>query len=460
MRSEPRVYADRRILKNEHISVHFDEHGHISSLKLKGVQQLEAGSLIPHIRYGEQRLSPKHLKVTVEECGTGGSASIRIHGPWQGPAGITRSPGWVDYRLRLVDDTPYLFIKGRVRYPDTFRHDVVSAEKPMLARKIDTGWQEVAPLELRFSPRATQERPFLIHKRNYLGREASYALDYYRHSPDNLNLDSINNHITAEYTGVTNGMQGLAVAVNTAVRANFAFCPFKLVYLTPSDRFQIRANPFGTYHGDQIVPPTHGNHLGFEAVLLSAPQFNSAAPTYNGYSEQFELMLAFFNGDAIPETVKRDLVSFSRQPLILGIPDTDPPNMPQSPFQPPAGFMALPYQDGILFHWESVATADTQYRISWRSLQENQEKTITVRGNTWFQPIDRLNSSLKTVAAMDGAYAATIQALLSDGRRSPISEEIRFRPDQSMDHDFNIPNHFKAKIVWANVRAWIHNYLL
>jgi hypothetical protein len=209
--------------------------------------------------------------------------------------GITRKPGWVDYRFRLISGIPYLFIDGEVRYPDTDCRDVIYPEKPMLARKIDSGWETVAPLELRFAGRADREEPFYIHKRNFLGKEDAYAVDYYRHSPKNLNVAGINNHITRNIPPSPQE-RGMAVAMNTKVNANFAFCPFQMTHLPETDEFLIRANPFGTYHGDQILPPTSGNRLGYEAVLLSAPHLHSAGPTYNGYSDRFELMVTFFDG--------------------------------------------------------------------------------------------------------------------------------------------------------------------
>ena len=144
------------------------------------------------------------------------------------------------------------------------------------------------------------------------GKEAAYAVYYFRHSPKNLNVASINNHITAEYAGVTNGSRGMAVAMNTNINANFAFCPFKLEYVGQSDEFRIRANPFGTYQGDQLRAPTRGNRLGYDAVLLSVPQFHSAAPTYNGYTERVDVMVAFFETGAIPCKVKQDLIAFAR----------------------------------------------------------------------------------------------------------------------------------------------------
>jgi hypothetical protein len=71
--------------------------------------------------------------------------------------------------------------------------------------------------------RSDRKHPFVIHKRNYLGKEGAYAVDYYRHSSKNRSVASSNNHITAEYAAVTTSGSGMAVAMNPKVSANFAY---------------------------------------------------------------------------------------------------------------------------------------------------------------------------------------------------------------------------------------------
>jgi hypothetical protein len=289
-----------------------------------------------------------------------------------------------------------------------------------------------------------------------MGKEDAYAIDYYRHSQENLNVASINNHITSEYAGVTTGGKGMAVAMNTDVNSNFAFCPFKMVYLPETGEFRIRANPFGTYSGAQILPPTRGNRLGFEAVLLSTPHFQSAGPTYNGYHDRFDLMLAFFDGDSIPDDVKRDLITFARPPVVFGSHLLEKRIERSQTGLPPAGFLALPYEDGILFHWEQTGAPGTEYRIRCMTLPEIEEKSFSVKETTLFVgPAD-----LDTMRSTEGLYVATIEALHTNGQTSKRSPEIRFRLTPTSDQKPKIPNDFKAKILWANISAWIQRNLL
>jgi hypothetical protein len=391
--------------------------------------------------------------VNVEETGESGYAAVRIHGTWEGPPAITRSPGWVNYRLRLLKGVPYLFIDGEVRYPETYRRQVIQAAMPVLARKIDAGWEEVAPVELRFAAPATKDQPFWIHKRNYLGKEDAYALDYFRYAPQNVNIPDINNHITSEYAAVTTAERGMAVAMNTEVNANFAFCPFKMTYQPESDEFMIQANPFGTYHGNQVLPPNPGNRLGYEAVLLSGPQFHSAGPTYNGYHDRFELMISFFSDDTLPNDVKQDLIAFARRPMTVGAYEKRKAGAPRFSPLPPDGFMALPYHGGMVFHWEDMGSAGTGYRIHLSGLSGADKRTFSTSGSTLFLESTDLPKN-------NGSIHAAIEAIYPDGRASERSPEHRYRLAQDIAPSFDIPNEFKAKILWATMTAWIYRNLM
>jgi hypothetical protein len=446
------VYADAHQLKNEFVRVRLDDNGHVTGVTQNGVQQLDAGSLIPYIVYKGRRYPPGHLMVTAEQDGRHGVAAIRLQGPWDGPPGVTRAPGWVDYRLRLLPGNPYLFIDGRIRYPDTRRDTVIQAEKPMLARKIDAGWQEVAPVELRFSHHAVRENPFIVHKRNFLGIEDAFAVDYFRHAPENVNVADINNQITAEYVGVAAQGHGMAVAMNNAVSANFAFSPLKLTHLPAGDSFAIRANPFGTYHGPQVVPPTRGNRLGYEAVILSAPQLHSAGPTYNGYQDRFELMVAFFDGDTIPKSVKQDLIAYARRPAIITSDPMQRPRVAAAASLPPAGFLALPDEAGVVFHWDDQAGPDVRYRIDCRPQDGSATTTYPATGHT-------LRVDATDLSGSGERFGATIQAVYPDGRISEPSPEINFTRTTTDEHGLKIPNEFKMKILWANVAAWVQRNL-
>lgn len=290
----------------------------------------------------------------------------------------------------------------------------------------------------------------MVHKRNFLGVEDAFAVDYFRHSPDNLNVADINNQITSEYVGVSARGHGMAVAMNNAVNANFAFSPLKMTHLPGSDAFAIRANPFGTYHGPQAVPPTRGNRLGYEAVILSAPQLHSAGPTYNGHEERFELMVAFFDGDAIPGDIKQDLIAFARRPVLIDTRPEAAPTVATASLLPPAGFLALADETGVVFHWENEPVPGVRYRIDCWPLGSNTAQTYHATGNT-------LRIATSEFSGKGEVFSATIQAIYPDGRTTAVSPGVYFSRTPEVAHDLKIPNEFKIKILWASVSAWVQS---
>ncbi|MCG8638041.1 MAG: hypothetical protein MI863_29720, partial [Desulfobacterales bacterium] len=286
-------------LKNRDITMAFDRAGALSAFRWNGEQLLAPGSLMPYIRYGGSQNTPDALTASAAKGKR--TAAVRMSGDWTGPENRTLLPGTVNYTFSLLEDLPYLFVSGEVRYPTTVNTDLIKADIPGLAVPADLEWQEVAPLELRLGSGAARHRPVRILKHNYLGIDSAYDLDYHRHSEENLDLDNVNNHITAGYVGLAAGNRGLALSMDQTVAANFAGAPVKVRFNRDKGEFKANINPFGSYHGKQNRRPTWGNGQGHEASLISGEQYHSAAPTYNGRTSRFALMIGFFEGEDIPE---------------------------------------------------------------------------------------------------------------------------------------------------------------
>ncbi len=315
---KPVITANRKELRNRKIKLKFSDN-QIAGLWHNNVQQLEKGSLLPHIRYGDQVITPENLTIYLIKENGNQSKSIGVSGQLNPAGKKILKPGVFDYHFTLVDDLPYLFINGTITYPQTIKDTINKNVAPAMRRKMDTRWKETAPVELRLADYATVEDPFQVIKRNYLGVQSSYALNYYQHSPGNLNLDDINNHITAEFVGVSGKNRMVAVAMDTTVMSSFAFAPMKMQYNKNKERFHLQINPFGTYHGSQYKPPTWGNRNGYEATVLTGYQFQSAAPTYNGYTNTFSIMIAFNNTGKLPETTQQDLIAFARPSMVMSL---------------------------------------------------------------------------------------------------------------------------------------------
>jgi hypothetical protein len=139
--------------------------------------------------------------------------------------------------------------------------------------------------------------------------------------------------------------------------------------------------------------------------------------------------------------------------MALGKSKTDNPRKRSPAILTPAGFLALPYQDGVLFHWEKVGGGNTRYRIRYRDMVGSVEKSLTTTDSMLFIEASEFSKS-------GGTYVATIEAILPDDRLSQQSPEISFRLTQKTEHSLDIPNNFKARILWANVNAWIRRNLL
>lgn len=306
-------------LKNRHMALQFDAIGRVTALFVDGVEKLEVGSLIPFVRYGDLRSAPRRL--ILEKMGDSGNAvqSVRLKGPWQGREMNAIREGQVDISFSLLEDLPLLMVSGHVTYPGTLSPDSLLAETPGSSRQVDLNWKEVAPLELRFTHGASRENPIEVLKENYLDVSSRYAIDYFKHSDENLSLDNVNHHITARYVGVTAGGSGIAVAMDPWVQANFAFAPLKVYHDALADRFRFRMNPFGTYHGRQYRPPTWGNGQGYDLTLIMGEQFHNAACTYNGQSLAFSVMLAFFDGRHLPEDARAVIREFSDAPTLVSM---------------------------------------------------------------------------------------------------------------------------------------------
>ncbi|MCJ8500259.1 hypothetical protein [Desulfatitalea alkaliphila] len=313
------VSASHHGLANQRLTVRLDHQGEPEGIYLDGRRQVEAGSLLPHLVYAGRRIEVTDLVVTTHTAADGGSATLALSGTLPAPGADAISNGRMVYRLSVAAHLPYLFLEGRLTYPATATTDRIKPGVPGLERTADLRWEETAPAEIRFAPRATPRQPPRVLKHNYLGVTSAYALDYFRHDRRNLDLDNVNNHITATYAAVVADRHGLALAMDTGLQANFAFAPMRMAHEADSDTLAVKINPFGTYHGRQYRPPTTGNGHGFEATLQAGEQFAASAPTFNGVSQNFGLMLAFFHGPELPADLQRDLIAYARQPLVFSM---------------------------------------------------------------------------------------------------------------------------------------------
>lgn len=147
------------------------------------------------------------------------------------------------------------------------------------------------------------EQPFHVWKHNYLDVTSSYPLNHGDINPKNRQLDSFNHHVTAGWVAVSDRSRGILIAEDASKTSNLAFAPMRL--RTRQGRQRVRINPFGSYHGSQFdTSHMGGNPLGSQLTLLIGAQFNPNAPSYNGRSLRFSLLIAPYLGDEPPEELQ------------------------------------------------------------------------------------------------------------------------------------------------------------
>ncbi len=214
------------------------------------------------------------------------------------------------HRYLLVDNLPYIYLDAFIEYPET-GHKMYNKK---LARRLgaswDARWQEVMPWEFAPLLADAESAPLMVWKHNFFGDMTRYSLNYADFSP-NRNLDSFNNHITNGWVAVNGQERGILLAQSCLWDNSFAFCPMRL------RNHQLTLNPFGTYHGKQLHYPTATSGLGRILSLNMSDHLKSYAPSYNGQSSRFSLMIAPYKGEAPPLEIRNDAMLFSTPPIAM-----------------------------------------------------------------------------------------------------------------------------------------------
>jgi len=438
-------------LTNGLVSVELNDKGQIASVTSGGIRRLDAGSFLPGINYGGKWYRPDSLEASVESDGSNGVAALRLKGIFSLPVeGVVK--GQADYRLVLVEDVPAIFVDADVTYPDTPRKDIFKPSNAALARRYDAGWQETAPAEINFAQGAGKEVPFKVIKRNFLGVESEYLIDYFKASPQNLDLANINNHITAEYVAVAGEKGGLAVAMDTSRLSNFAFCPLKVNYDT-SGRSSLKLTPFGAYFGKQYVQPTWGTGDGYLMALSTGDQYQTSACTFSGYTSRFSLMVGFFDGRDLPADMRDQLIAYAHPPFtitanMLGCPGA------AADLQAPLGFLAACDNSSVYFHWEKPKAEAASYKVYCGTdkakldqmyVQDGKESTLVVKEFSSGTAFDPETTYYAAVAAVDG-----------NGRETALSETVGFKPTAGKSGGMDVPMEVQVRILLHTAMSYFN----
>ncbi len=433
--AEERSAVDR--LDNGRIAVRFDaEHG-IASLRRGGFEIGGEDFLAPFVSYavddeprtfsagpweslplpGErwQGLTRARMRTRIPFATQGGDAAVRIE---------------VDYTL--PEGASWIVADVTVSYPYTEKRDLLHTIQQKLRRAIDLRWIEVAPFQLEPRLVGTRPLPLRVFKHNYLDVTSSYPLDYARINERNAELDAFNHQITAAWVAVSDGEHGLLLAQNADVRSSFAMTPMRL--REEDGRQRLSLNPFGSYHGAQL-DHSHlgGNGIGSEFAVLVSAALRPNAPSYNGETERFSLLLAPYDGAAPPRALQREAEAFFHPPAVVALRSPPGLRLPSDvrqvvagmrrglereatgPLPAPRAFLVNPTIGAVDVVWDEPADARVRgYEIVWQPIGDDAWTTVAV-------PSGRRH---RVAGLADGvAYAFRMRAV-APGIASPWTEAL------------------------------------
>jgi hypothetical protein len=222
--------------------------------------------------------------------------------------------GSFELTLTRAEGSPCLFLQGRYHFPRTEEGDVNYGWTPALNQACDAKWQAVTPVPLSLSFLG-KEAPVVV-KKNYLGVESSFSLDFIRGAAPGGVAGNVNNQIAGEYVAVTAKSGGVALAADSTLMAGFAPFPLQVAALGEQG-WRVTVNPFAALEPSPYVQPTWGRGTGREAAWKSGVHYQSAAPSYNGASLEFALAIAPCAGGGPSARVTGDLAAFAHPPVTL-----------------------------------------------------------------------------------------------------------------------------------------------
>lgn len=299
-------------LQNEFLRLGFDSSGQLTGLQFEGEQRSSGRLLNSGITY-----AGKHYEVDAWRESTSLSLGIvglkRMQGSLALPGGHTAQ---FEREIMLAAGLPYLYVTTRVIYPHTPDRNYDRGKALRLQQAWDGNWQAVTPCEINSNLEGSSNSPLRVWKHNYCDHVSSFALDYGRFSKNDV-LDSANNQVTHAWLAVSDGVRGLLVAQNADFTSGMAFCPLRT--RRESGRLGIRLNPFGSYWGRQYHYATADTGLGrmLSVTLSAADHIKPYAPSYNGRTQEFSILIAPYDGDAPPETLRHDAEAFAYPYLVL-----------------------------------------------------------------------------------------------------------------------------------------------
>jgi hypothetical protein len=313
-------------------------------------------------------------------------ARLRTAIPFETPDGEAEVSLRAD--LSLLEGAPWIVADVEVAYPYTEKRDLLHTMQQKLRRTLDLRWIEVAPFPLRPRFEATRAEPITIWKHNWLGVSSSYPLDYARINPRNAELDAFNHQVTAGWVAASDGSRGLLLAYDATRRASHAFAPMRL--RERDGRQVLQINPFGSYHGRQLdYSHLGGTGVGTAFTTLGSSALRPNAPSYDGETERFSLLLAPYRGDAPPAALRAEAEAFFHPPAVVvlraprqvagarlasdlraaaGAARLAEARLSRAPLPAPRAFLVNPTEGAVDLVWDEPRDVRVEgYDVEWRA---------------------------------------------------------------------------------------------
>lgn len=329
------VAASADLLQNEFLRFEFNGYGQVLRALYRGQPLSTEWFVNSGLNYAGRRQ-------VVEEWSLASARSDGVVGLHRSTGSIILKNGQVtrfERELSLAAGLPCLYLTVRVEYPRTPDRGYSKARAARLGQPWDADWLEVMPAEIHPAPTTAERNPWRVWKHNYLGHVSSFSLNYGAYC-SNVELDSVNNQVTHGWVAVSDGQRGLLVAQTTDSLTNLAFCPIRTRRVpspirTPQsafgnssirtphsairNSFSVRLNPFGSYWGRQYRYDVKDTGLGnlIAASFGAADHIQPYAPSYNGRTLEFSLLIAPYEGDEPPEELQANAEAFADPYLLL-----------------------------------------------------------------------------------------------------------------------------------------------
>ncbi len=313
------VSAEKGLLANEFITLRFNEDMQPTSLMHSGIEMADGAFIRSAVNYaGHIAEALRWTSTETSVLGNGLIGLVKVRSEILFKAGGAKRVEIVR-EFVLASNLPYLYVDTHITYPQTHSNNYSKNKARALEQEYDGNWREVMPNEIRPTLFGRPGKPLRVWKHNYLGHVSHYDLDYGEFSR-NEEIDSFNNHITHGWVAVTDRDRGLLVAQTADVNASFAFCPMRT--RTTAQGTRILLNPFGSYYGKQWHYATAFSGLGKFLAVQMAESLDPLAPSYNGRSERFSLLIAPYSGDEPPEEIRADAEAFAYPYAVLSHSET------------------------------------------------------------------------------------------------------------------------------------------